>query len=140
MTVGPRGRVQVTFDCRDAIGLARFWASALRYPPPDVERLEARLRADGVPDEDLDKWCVIGDPTGAGPRVFFQAVPEPKTSKNRVHLDVRIALDAPSDRSTIDEEAERLVALGASKVREVVDGDGYFVVLQDPEGNEFCID
>lgn len=72
--------------------------------------------------------------------MFFQKVPEPKVVKNRVHLDVRISTGGPSDRERIDAEVERLIKLGASKVRSVVDGDGYFVVLQDPEGNEFCID
>jgi hypothetical protein len=53
---------------------------------------------------------------------------------------VRISTAAPGGRQTIDAEVERLIALGASKLRSVVDGDSYFVVLQDPEGNEFCID
>lgn len=140
MSFSPRGRVQITFDCGDPIGLARFWASALRYPEPDVEAFQDHLRSDGVAEEDLNKWCLIGDPSGVGPRVFFQAVPEPKVAKNRVHLDVRISMERPGDRATVDEEAARLVGLGASKVRSVVDGDSYFVVLQDPEGNEFCID
>ena len=140
MTFGPRGRVQVTFDCSDPIRLARFWAEALRYPAPDIEAFQAHLRADGVADEDLNDWCLIGDPRGEGPRLFFQAVPEPKVAKNRVHLDVRIWTEKPSDREAIDSEAQRLVALGATILRPVVDGDSYFVVLQDPEGNEFCID
>ncbi len=91
-------------------------------------------------EEDLDNWCLIADPTGEGPRVFFQKVPEPKVAKNRVHLDVRISTESPSDRESVDSEAERLIGLGASKVRSVQDRDSYFIVLQDPEGNEFCID
>jgi hypothetical protein len=132
--------VQVTFDCRDPVRLARFWAEALRYPPPDIDAFHDHLRADGVAEADLNNWCLIGDPRGEGPRVFFQAVPGPKTVKNRVHLDVRISTEQPGDRETIDAEAERLVNLGASIARSVVDGESYFVVLQDPEGNEFCID
>ena len=91
-------------------------------------------------EEDLGNWFAIDDPTGVGPRLFFQKVPEPKVVKNRVHLDVRVSTEAPSDKATIDAEVERLIGLGATKLRSVVDGESYFVVLQDPEGNEFCID
>jgi hypothetical protein len=135
-----RGRVQITFDCTNPIPLSQFWAEAMRYPQPDIDGWQAHLRAAGEPNENLDAWCSIADPTGEGPNLFFQRVPEAKVVKNRLHLDVRISTVAPSDRETIDAEVERLVALGASKLRSVVDGDSYFVVLQDPEGNEFCID
>lgn len=66
---------------------------------------------------------------GQGPRVFFQRVPEAKTAKNRVHLDVDAGLEA----------VDRLVALGATKVQEFKDAKGHWVVLLDPEGNEFCV-
>jgi hypothetical protein len=135
-----RGKVQVTFDCSNPIGLAKFWAEVLRYPPPDIEGFQKHLRADGVPEDQLGNWCIIGDPDGTEPRVFFQRVPEPKVAKNRVHLDVRVKSGGPSTPEAIDAEVERLVGLGGVKLHSVTDGDGYFVVMQDPEGNEFCID
>jgi hypothetical protein len=61
-------------------------------------------------------------------------------AKNRVHLDVRVKSGGPSSPDAVDVEVERLVGLGATKMHSVTDGDGYFVVMQDPEGNEFCID
>ena len=63
-------------------------------------------------------------------------MPEPKICKNRLHLDVK-----PVDRSptALDSEAERLVALGATRLRRVTDEAGTFIVLEDPEGNEFCV-
>jgi hypothetical protein len=135
-----RGKIQVTFDCANPVELAAFWAEVLRYPPPDVEAFQEHLRSDGVPEDRLGDWRIIGDPTGSEPRVFFQKVPEPKTAKNRVHLDVRIRSGGPSDPKDIDAEVDRLADLGGTKVRSVTDGDGYFVVMRDPEGNEFCID
>jgi Glyoxalase-like domain len=134
------GRVQVTFDCSDPATLATFWAEVLGYPPPDIEGFRARLRSKGHSEDDLDNWCAIEDPTRARPRLFFQRVPEPKVVKNRVHLDVA-ARDGPGDRrQQIDAEVRRLMELGARRLRSVTDEDGYFVVLQDPEGNELCID
>jgi hypothetical protein len=118
-------RVQVTFDCADPLGLAGFWAAVLGYPPPDPD-------APGS-----DTWVWISDPDRRHPGLFFQRVPEPKAVKNRVHLDVRNTSGAPAD---IDGEVIRLVALGAVKLHGVTDDSGYFVVMQDPEGNEFCID
>ena len=127
------GRVQVTFDCADPAALASFWAAVLGYPPPDIEGTHAVLRGLGHPEETLGEWYRIEDSDGAGPRLAFQRVPEPKTSKNRVHLDVK-----PLDRD-LDTEVERVVTLGATRLRQVTDEAGTFVVLQDPEGNEFCI-
>jgi hypothetical protein len=124
------GRVQVTFDCAGPAALATFWAAVLGYPPPEVGT-----------NENGDRWSRIADPTGARPRLFFQRVPEPKVAKNRVHLDVAAASDGPGDRrQQIDYEVNRVVGLGASRLRSVTDEAGYFVVMQDPEGNEFCID
>jgi len=130
----------VTFDCANPIELAVFWAEVLHYPPPDVEGFQNHLRADGVSEDKLEDWCIIGHPDAAEPRLFFQRVPEPKVAKNRVHLDVRVKSGGPSSPEVVDAEVERLVGLGAAKMHSVTDGDGYFVVMQDPEGNEFCID
>jgi len=66
--------------------------------------------------------------------------PEPKRVKNRVHLDVGVSPAGPGQRREIDEEAKRVVGLGGRILRSVTDDSGYFVVMQDPEGNEFCID
>jgi hypothetical protein len=135
------GRVQITFDCADPTALARFWAAVLSYPAPDVDVLRAKMRAIGIAEEDLGNWCRIADPAGKGPQLFFQKVPEPKMVKNRMHLDVAAPSDGPGPRRRqVDAEVERLVALGAQALGPVDDEGGYFVVMQDPEGNEFCID
>jgi hypothetical protein len=133
-----RGRLQITFDAHDPAALATFWAEVLHYPAPDVEEMHEGLRASNVPDESLDNWMVIGDPNGVEPRLFFQKVPEGKTAKNRVHIDVRAARS--KDRAAIDAEVARLIKLGGRKLQGVEDFGTYFVVMQDPEGNEFCID
>jgi Glyoxalase-like domain len=138
VTFPQRGRIQITFDAHDPIGLATFWAEVLRYPPPDLDEMRERLRAASVPERQLDNWMVIGDPEGVDPRLFFQKVPEGKTAKNRVHLDVRASMH--KDRAAIDDEVTRLIKLGGRKLQAVEDFDSYFVVMQDPEGNEFCID
>jgi glyoxalase superfamily protein len=124
------GRVQVTFDCADPVAVATFWAAVLGYPPPELGT-----------NEDGEHWSRIADPTGNRPRLFFQRVPEPKVVKNRVHLDVAVPHGGPGDRrQQIDAEVERVVGLGGRQLRSVTDEAGYFVVMQDPEGNEFCID
>jgi hypothetical protein len=118
----------VVFDCRHPASLARFWAIVLdgyAVAPYDDEEL-ARLRALGVHDPEDDPSVLVEGPAGA-PRLFFNAVPEPKSVKNRVHLDVR----AP-DR---DGEVVRLVAAGAAEIGRHEN----WVVMTDPEGNEFCV-
>ena len=120
----------VTFDCRHAASLARFWAAALDgydVAPYDEDEL-ARLRSIGV-DEPEDDPTVLVEAPGATPRLFFQKVPEDKVVKNRVHLDLRA--DDPAA------EVRRLTELGASVVAD--EPEACFVVLQDPEGNEFCV-
>ena len=138
MTLPKRGRIQITFDAHDPVSLATFWAEVMHYPAPDVEEMQTYLRDAGEPDENLTRWMVIGDPNEIEPRLFFQKVPEGKTAKNRVHLDIRAGTSR--DRAAVDEEAARLVRHGARKVQGVEDLGSYFVVMQDPEGNEFCID
>jgi hypothetical protein len=135
------GRLQITFDCRDPARLGVFWAAALAYPAPDVEGWHSFLRSQGRSEEDLNATFAIEDPAGVRPRMFFQRVPEPKSVKNRVHLDLAAPAADSSDRAEkIDAFAERLAALGAHRVRAVQEGGGYFVVMADPEGNEFCVD
>ena len=86
--------------------------------------------------------CV--DPTGVGPRLYFQRVPEGKALKNRVHLDVRIGtgLDGRGRLDALEAECARLVELGAVRVRllPAADGEESCIVMQDVEGNEFCLD
>jgi catechol 2,3-dioxygenase-like lactoylglutathione lyase family enzyme len=141
--------VQVVIDCADPARLAEFWAEALGYvvqpPPPGYDSWQALLVEKGVPEEDWNMANAVVDPDGNGPRVFFQRVPEPKTVKNRLHLDVNAGgpLGTPPEerRRRVDADVDRLVKLGATVVREQVDeafGDRC-MVMRDPEGNEFCL-
>ena len=139
-------RLQVVFDAADPPRLAAFWGEAIGYveedPPDGFESWEAWAAASGVPREDWDNYASRVDPDGAGPRLYFQRVPEPKTAKNRVHLD----LDVGGGRGTPPEEhrrrvaaaVERAAAAGAAKVKEYDEAGQHWVVMQDPEGNEFC--
>ncbi len=120
MTARPRN---ITFDCADPYAQAKFWSQVTGY------------------QEDPDNPNQPGDPEGflAGPDgqpgLLFIPVPEPKTVKNRVHLDL-----TPTDR-TRDQEVERLLGIGATLVADHrrPDGTGW-VTLADPEGNEFCVE
>jgi len=140
--------VQITFDCADPGGLASFWAEALGYvmqPPPEgFDSWDAALDAWGVPGDQRNSRSALVDPDGTGPRIFFQQVPEGKTAKNRVHLDVRSAPGQEGDErmATLEAEAARLVALGAVRRLRFDPGamDPGFIVMLDPEGNEFCLD
>jgi catechol 2,3-dioxygenase-like lactoylglutathione lyase family enzyme len=141
--------LQVTFDCADPRGLATFWAEVLGYrleePPGDFATWEEALTAFGVPEERWNDYHAAVDPEGPGPRLFFQRVPEGKTAKNRVHLDVRAAPGAEGEArmAALESEADRLGALGATRVQRFEPdpplGAGW-IVMQDPEGNEFCLD
>ena len=86
--------VQVVLDCADPGAQAQFWAAALGYvvqpPPPGHETWPDFLRELGVPEEQWNDRSAVVDPDGLRPRVFLQKVPEPKTVKNRVHLDVQV--------------------------------------------------
>jgi Glyoxalase-like domain len=116
---------ELAIDCADAHRLARFWCSVLDY--------EVQAEDDGL--------VTIGPPSASRgqnhrgpvpPTLTFAHVPEGKTVKNRLHLDVN-----PSDREQ-DDEVRRLLALGARHA-DVGQGDESWVVLADPEGNEFCV-
>ena len=118
----------VVVDCRHPASLARWWAGTLdgyRVSPYDEAEL-ARLRAAGVEDPEDDPTVLV-EPGGPGPRIWFQRVPEPKTAKNRVHLDLTV----PDLAAGVAD----LVARGAT----VVADHGTWVVLADPEGDEFCV-
>ncbi|MEU5843226.1 VOC family protein [Rhodococcus sp. NPDC047139] len=141
--------VQITFDCADPGSLAEFWAEALGYeiqkPPGSFTSWDDALDAMGVPPERRNDASAVVDPDEAGPRLFFQKVPEGKQAKNRVHLDVRAApgLDGTARMNALEAEAERLVACGATRLERhdphLPFGAGH-IVMADPEGNEFCLD
>lgn len=140
--------VQIVFDCADPDALGRFWAEALHYrpqdPPSGFASWEAFLKAQGVPEQDWNTAYAIVDPEKVGPRIYFQKMDTPKPKKNRLHLDLnisgggRVPLEERVKR--IGAEVDRIIRLGATKQRvwEEADG-GYFVVMLDPEGNEFCV-
>ena len=139
--------VQVTFDCADPDRLARFWATALGYrvqdPPQGFASWQAWLAAQGIPEEDWNSASAVVDPDGIGPRIYFQRVPEGKVVKNRVHLDVNVGggHGTPDEerRGRVNAEVQRLIGEGATRQREVEERGEYWVVMQDPEGNEFCL-
>lgn len=120
-------QVQVTFDCADPARLVRFWCEALGYDP-----------APGAKD------CAAVDPTGVGPRLYFQQVPEGKVVKNRLHLDIRVATGLVGEErlAALEAECVRLEALGATRSGLLLaDEDNESCqVMQDVEGNEFCLD
>jgi hypothetical protein len=139
--------IQVTFDCADPDRLATFWATALGYkkqdPPPGYATWPEFLAAQGVPEDQWNAASAIVDPEGIGPRIYFQQVPEPKTLKNRVHLDVNVGggRDVPDDerRGRVNAAVERLLGAGATRLRACAEHGESWVVMQDPEGNEFCL-
>jgi hypothetical protein len=140
-------RIQVVFDCKDPDAQAGFWAYALGYqlqpPPSGFASWEDFLRARGLTDRIGDASAIV-DPDGHGPRVYFQRVPEPKVAKNRVHLDINVVgraeITSAERRRTLTDAADDLVAHGATVIRPLDEiADEYFIVLQDPEGNEFCV-
>ena len=141
--------VQITFDCADPGRLCGFWAEALGYqvqpPPPGFDSWQEFLDSVGVPAEDQNSRSAAVPVEGDGPRLFFQRVPEGKSAKNRVHLDVRAApgLEGEERMSALEAEGQRLVAMGATRVRRFEPGEQMsagFLVMADPEGNEFCLD
>ena len=117
----------ITVDCKDAYALAQFW-SALTGWPVEEENAPGDTQCYVAP--------VLPEARDASmPGMLFIQVPEPKTVKNRIHLDM-----GPTDR-TRDEEFARLSALGASVVADHRTAEGLgWVVMADPEGNEFCIE
>ncbi|MGW7096172.1 VOC family protein [Streptomyces sp. NPDC054874] len=136
-------RIDLTLDCTDAQLLAAFWKSALGYvdqpPPPTFATREEWLAQLDLPEgESLDDVAWLCDPDGVGPRLSILKVPEPKTAKNRLHIDVRVAgHGTPAERwARVRAEAARLVAAGGSVLAEA---DEHHVVMADPEGNEFCV-
>ncbi|MBI0298892.1 VOC family protein [Streptomyces sp. PRKS01-29] len=146
--------LQLTIDCAEPRRMVAFWAEALGYvpePPPGGHATWREYWADrGVPAEELPPGAgempeSIVDPEGQGPRVWFQQVPEPKVTKNRLHLDLKVGggrgvpLAVRTERVTAT--VDRLKEAGATVLRimDEPEMEHYGVVLQDPEGNEFCV-
>lgn len=149
--------IQVTFDAHDPRALSSFWRDALGYvhpAPPGVDLPEGAdplaawddfLARTGVPEERRNSASALEDPDEHGPRLFFQQVPEDKVAKNRLHLDVRAApgLQGEERMAALEAECKRLLALGATRVRRDEPAppmSAGFIVMTDPEGNEFCLD
>ncbi|HEY0260570.1 MAG TPA: VOC family protein [Lacisediminihabitans sp.] len=136
-------KLQVTFDTADPNAQAAFWAALLGYQVEDNSEFVDRLVSDGrMPESDrlirngrsvFREVAAARDPTGEGPRLYFQLVPEGKVAKNRVHLDV------PVPEETRRAEVARAEALGATLLWETDDRGTYTYTLSDPEGNEFCL-
>jgi hypothetical protein len=143
---------KLVIDSRNAPVIADFWAAALEYEVEDPSALIEQLLAAGQlspeavvehrghkrfrglagirhPEDPFDPASGVGK----GRRLLFQDVPEPKSGKNRLHIDVH------SEPGGLDKLVARLEELGATRVREVDQGPaGHWWVMQDPEGNEFC--
>jgi catechol 2,3-dioxygenase-like lactoylglutathione lyase family enzyme len=119
-------QVQVTFDCADPARVARFWCAVLGY------------------ELDHHSATACNDPSGVGPRLYFQRVPEGKAVKNRVHLDVRVGtgLVGAERLAALEAECARLIPLGATRLHLLPadDDNESCLVMQDVEGNEFCLD
>ncbi|QOR72453.1 VOC family protein [Ruania alkalisoli] len=149
---------QVTFDAHDPVALSYFWREALPgyvHPAPPGREIpdgvdpfsvwEQFLAEIGVPESERRASSALEDAEGTGPRIFFQQVPEDKVAKNRIHLDLRAApgLEGDDRMAALETECERLVAAGAMRVQRFEPDppmSGGFIVMTDPEGNEFCLD
>ena len=139
--------VQVVFDCADPDRLANFWAETLHYvlqpPPTGYASWDAFLEAMKVPREEWNSASAIVDPSGKGPRIYFQQMDTPKPEKNRLHLDVNAGgggtVPQEQRRKRVDAEVTRLLGLGARRLRTESAEREYWVVMADPEDNEFCV-
>lgn len=144
---------QITWDCASPARMTRFWAAALGYqvedPPAGHRTWNEYWLSIGIPSHELDPdgdgSDSLVDPAGKGPRIWFQAVPEGKAVKNRLHLDITVGggrrFPLESRKQRVRARAEEMIAIGATLVR-VLEEEGvdhYAETLQDPEGNEFCI-
>lgn len=136
---------QIAVDCADPHAQVRFWAAAVGYEVEDHHDQIVEILGAGFATEDdtieIDgrkAWreaAACKDPDGVGPRLLFQLVPEPKTVKDRIHLDLH-HLQGDELR---DAEVARLIGLGATKLWDGQQGPQRWVTLADPEGNEFCV-
>jgi hypothetical protein len=142
--------LQITFDAADPHALARFWAAALDMEVEDHDEFIGQMLDAGHAGPD-DVVVVDGrrawagaascrDPHGRYPRFLFMQVPEGKTAKNRMHLDLHLHDARPDERDAGREhEVGRLLGLGATKLYDGSLGPQRWVTMADPEGNEFCV-
>ncbi|WP_120991039.1 VOC family protein [Arthrobacter sp. AG1021] len=154
METTPEMTMQLTIDCAHPQLMVEFWAEALGYvqepPPAGHASWRAYWQDLGVPDEELSPGSgdlpeSIIDPTGRGPRIWFQQVPESKTMKNRWHFDLQVGggrgvpLETRVER--VGAAAKRLVARGAVVlgIHDEPSMGHYAIAMQDPEGNEFDV-
>jgi hypothetical protein len=137
-------RLDLTMDAADPERLAEFWKTAVGYvdEPPPVPFTSRRdwLRSFGeqiADDEPIGAAWLI-DPSGIAPRLSILPVPESKTAKNRLHIDLRVTAEASPEMrgAVVQAEVDRLVSAGASVLWSM---DDHHVTLADPEGNEFCV-
>jgi catechol 2,3-dioxygenase-like lactoylglutathione lyase family enzyme len=136
-------RFDLTLDCADAQLLAAFWKTALGYvdeppPAPFTTREEWLAQFDLPEGESADDGAWLCDPDGVGPRLSILKVPEPKTAKNRLHIDVRVPGHGSAGErwARVRAEAGRLVEAGGTVLEEFGE---HHVLMADPEGNEFCV-
>jgi hypothetical protein len=139
--------LHIVFDCADPDRISRFWMAALGgydFPfglPEGFASWDEWADANGIPADQRNVGRTLVDQDRDRPDIFFLKVPEPKAGKNRVHLDIKVApgLEGADRRTKIEAEVERLTGLGASVANRMDQPDGFFVVMRDPEGNEFCV-
>ncbi|WP_431802548.1 VOC family protein [Microbacterium sp. bgisy203] len=135
----------ITFYADDPRALSHFWSGVFGYPALDWEEpLRGELLDAGLTADDLAHRGLAEDPNGQGPRLLFLHADGAKTGRNRLHLDVTTPrVEGQDPRAAVDAEKDRLVALGASVVRLIDQSWGpwpeYYFQMQDPEGNEFCL-
>ncbi len=126
---------QITFDADDPPALAAFWQLVMGYvaepPPPGFATWVEFAAANDIPAEQIGNYGSAVDPAGEGPRILFLKVPEGKTAKNRMHLDVLVP--DPEDHVT------RLIEAGGTKIETRTEMGVTWTVMADPEGNEFCV-
>jgi hypothetical protein len=139
--------LHVVFDSADPDRVSKFWMTALpgydfpQPPPEGFETWEQWADANSIPLDQRNQARTLVDTVGNRPTIFFNQVSESKSGKNRLHLDIKVAegLSGDQRRTRIEFETDRLLAAGAEIVKRVDDGDGFWTVMRDVEGNEFCV-
>ncbi|MBT2901220.1 VOC family protein [Streptomyces sp. McG3] len=144
--MAPIRQVQITFDCASPSRVAHFWCEVLGYVlPSPPEGFATWGEYDlSLPPEKRDAGFACQDPSGVGPRLYFQRVPEGKVVKNRVHLDVRVGTGLVGEErlAALEAECARLIPLGAVRGQLLLadEENESCLNMQDIEGNEFCLD
>jgi hypothetical protein len=143
--MAPVRQFQVTFDCAEPVRVGRFWCEVLGYVEPPLEGFASWDDYErSLPPERQGAAFACVDPTGVGPRLYFQRVPEGKVVKNRVHLDVRVGTGLVGEErlAALEAECARLLPLGATRGQLLLadEENESCQVMQDIEVNEFCLD